>query len=278
MDYRDLNPYIRYAMLTRRSVSYDEALYAYDHRLFYVMDGVCQVFTEGQSLSLQKNDLLVLPPQTGYRLLFQPGAPCLFALLNFDLDSSYYATSCRAPDVLRDFDPQKRFSTRTMPPFDGIFLLKGATSLQERLAAICAEMQEEEPLCRDMLSAELKAVLLLAIRAQNADAPAGTQSLNDVRAYVDAHCMESLTNARIAAKFGYHPYYLSRIFAARFGQTLHTYVGLRRLKHARQLLLSTDKSIAEIARESGFRGTSWFSEYFKTNVGLSPTQYRRKGK
>ena len=75
MDYRDLNPYIRYAMLTRRSVSYDEALYAYDHRLFYVMDGVCQVFTEGQSLSLQKNDLLVLPPQTGYRLLFQPGAP-----------------------------------------------------------------------------------------------------------------------------------------------------------------------------------------------------------
>ena len=278
MDYREMNPYIRYAMLTRRSVSYDEMLYAYDHRLFYVMEGNCRISVEGTEYALTQDCLLLFPPKLGYRVVMEQGKSCLFALLNFDLDSAYYGTSCRAPDVLRDFDAKLCFSQKRMPPFDAPFFAKDASALRENLKEICKIMQEEGELYRDMLSAMLKTVLLSAIRMESANAVQATQTLEEVRKYIETHCTKELSNREIAAKFGYHPYYLSRKFAARYGYTLHAYEGLCKIKCAQQKLLATDLGIAEIALQCGYKGASWFSECFKQAAGITPTEYRRRGR
>jgi AraC-like DNA-binding protein len=50
----------------------------------------------------------------------------------------------------------------------------------------------------------------------------------------------------------------------------------KKLDHAKRLLIQTDKSIADVAFESGFENTAHFSRLFKQKNGTTPIQYRKK--
>ena len=43
----------------------------------------------------------------------------------------------------------------------------------------------------------------------------------------------------------------------------------------KQLLVETDMSIAELARQTGFRYQEYFARFFKQRTGLTPTKFRR---
>ena len=47
-----------------------------------------------------------------------------------------------------------------------------------------------------------------------------------------------------------------------------------RVEKAKSLLVSTNLSAGEIARQCGFKTSQYFSRYFKKRVGAAPTQYR----
>ena len=49
-----------------------------------------------------------------------------------------------------------------------------------------------------------------------------------------------------------------------------------RLSHASELLVATEKSVLEIAFESGFGQISCFNRAFRKAYGLSPVLYRKK--
>ncbi len=51
-----------------------------------------------------------------------------------------------------------------------------------------------------------------------------------------------------------------------------------RLSHARMLLTETDAKVANIALDSGFTSLSAFYDAFTKNTGLSPAQYRERGR
>ncbi len=51
----------------------------------------------------------------------------------------------------------------------------------------------------------------------------------------------------------------------------------KRLDYAAVLLTNTEKSIADIAAESGFESNSHFSRTFNQKFGISPLQYRKQG-
>jgi LacI family transcriptional regulator len=48
------------------------------------------------------------------------------------------------------------------------------------------------------------------------------------------------------------------------------------IERAKQLLAMTELSIPEVARASGFGGSTWFSEAFHAQAGQSPAQYRKR--
>lgn len=69
--------------------------------------------------------------------------------------------------------------------------------------------------------------------------------------------------------------YFSRMMQAEFGCKFTDLLNDERLKHARNLLVTTDKSIAEIAGESGFSGASYLSRRFSMKYGIAPSEYRK---
>ena len=68
----------------------------------------------------------------------------------------------------------------------------------------------------------------------------------------------------------------SAIFKELLKQSPNQYLIDYRLDRSRNLLLSTDKTILEIAIEVGFNSSSYYCEAFRKKYSTSPTQYRKK--
>lgn len=70
---------------------------------------------------------------------------------------------------------------------------------------------------------------------------------------------------------------LNRKTKALLGVTPADFLKEARMKRACQQLLSTARSVNDIAYSCGFSNVKYFSKCFKASLGMSPTEYRAKG-
>ncbi len=77
-----------------------------------------------------------------------------------------------------------------------------------------------------------------------------------------------------AKEHGYHPVYLNTQFSRRKHISPTKLQIQKRMEMAKKLLLSTDKSLKDIAEMTGYSDVSYFSRAFKEMEGMSPSAYR----
>jgi AraC-like DNA-binding protein len=80
----------------------------------------------------------------------------------------------------------------------------------------------------------------------------------------------------IAAAAGLNVSYFSRRFHRETGLTAIAYLNRFRVQHARQLLVSTDRTVAEIARLAGFQDAKYFARVYRAATGHSPRAARQQ--
>lgn len=82
-------------------------------------------------------------------------------------------------------------------------------------------------------------------------------------------------NARdVAAHFGYNSEYLTTMVKKATGKTLSEHIADSRIARAKELLRTTDKTVREIAYESGFLDEKYFMRVFKRHLNLTPSAFR----
>jgi len=87
----------------------------------------------------------------------------------------------------------------------------------------------------------------------------------------------SLSLKVISENLNVHPSYLSREFSKYFDDlSFGDYIRKLRIEKATTLLTGSQYSLAEIAYITGFSDQSHFNRIFKKNIGITPSQYRRK--
>lgn len=79
----------------------------------------------------------------------------------------------------------------------------------------------------------------------------------------------------IANQLSISPYYLEHLFKKEFGTSIIEYRNHLRLMTAKELLRDTSISITQIAFELGWNDSNYFSNYFKKETGMSPSEYRK---
>ncbi len=103
------------------------------------------------------------------------------------------------------------------------------------------------------------------------------QKLTQVRGYIDCHFTEESLNVNaLAQHFSMKQSLLSSGFKKLYEQSLSDYILHCRMKMAESLLLNSEKSIAEISRESGFGSVESFYRLFHKLHECSPKKWRSR--
>lgn len=72
------------------------------------------------------------------------------------------------------------------------------------------------------------------------------------------------------------PKYLSAICKKQVGKTASDLIDEMTVNYIKQMLTSSEKSIKEIATDTGFDNLSFFGKFVKRELGVSPREYRMK--
>ena len=78
----------------------------------------------------------------------------------------------------------------------------------------------------------------------------------------------------VCAHLGCSKSTLLTTFKKRYGTTVNSYVTELRLEKAKHLLTKGEKTINEIAQDTGFSDQSYFSKVFSQKFGIPPSEYR----
>ena len=84
--------------------------------------------------------------------------------------------------------------------------------------------------------------------------------------------------AAVSDAVGLSSYYFSKLFKKEKGIGLSHYISNSRIDRAKRLLSTTDLTLTDVARQSGFSSVQYFSQVFKKMSGLTPGEYRRNAK
>lgn len=111
---------------------------------------------------------------------------------------------------------------------------------------------------------------------QEASTQGKTQLLNEAIGYLYTHFRENPPLSKLAAICGYSTNYFSKLFTELVGKGYSSFLNTLKTNHARMLLSSTDKNVAEIAFSCGFTSLSNFYRVFSEEVKATPLEYREK--
>ena len=104
----------------------------------------------------------------------------------------------------------------------------------------------------------------------------GNRTAHEIMEYIRINSHRALTALDIANRFGYSADHLSRILKREFGYDTKTAIVRKRLELIESLLINTDHSVKEIARQCGFEDENKFVKFFKYHESITPSQYRGK--
>lgn len=94
--------------------------------------------------------------------------------------------------------------------------------------------------------------------------------------YVYYHLHEKITISTLAEYVDLNPNYLSGLFKSETGQTISHYINEQRMTAAKNMLVYSDTSIAEIACILSFNTQSHFTKVFRQTYGITPMECRKK--
>lgn len=100
------------------------------------------------------------------------------------------------------------------------------------------------------------------------------ERLKKIFSYISLHYGDSLTLEELSLEAGLSRSECSRFFKHYTGQNLFQYLIRYRVNRSVELLISTDKSIAEIAYEVGFNSQSYYTKCFASLKKKTPNNVR----
>ncbi len=148
-----------------------------------------------------------------------------------------------------------------------------AVDLQHKAATM------EQPVLLEMQARLTRFALNLpAFKDSSSPARAPEAALNKVEkmaCFIAQRYTQKLSVQEIADHVKLNTNYAMSLFQKTLGTTLINYITQHRISHAQRLLTTTDKTITDIAFQSGFLSISRFNDAFSRSCRCAPRDYRR---
>lgn len=250
-----------------------------DARLFYTVSGCGRIETaDGASNEMRVGACLILPSGMGYRLC-TPEKSVTYLALNFDFnaDASTVSATPAAPVLPGEYN-ESLLTDRTKISGTEVFtapLYMAEIQIESELIEIEREYRREYEYHRAVTGNILHNILLRCARRRTSRPGEVRLDVELILDYISENCERSMTNADIAARFGFNANYISDTVKHCTGMPLRKYIIHMRIVRALRLIESRCLSVTEIAALCGFPDAAYFSRVFKRELGVPPKDYSK---
>ena len=227
--------------------------------LCYVLDGVLNVEIEGKKRTLENGDLYLVFPNIPHAV-FNSSASVMIAIFDGEIVHSYH-------EILSHQKPK-----------DAVVPADALPDCIDSLFHQIFDFYINDSPYRSTVLHSLFNALLGTILSKCNTVPRNSENelIEKILIYFADHFTEKITLEDIAKEFSYSKYYISHIINDTLHCNLSALINSYRISLAQNLLISTNKSIGEIAEECGFQNQSSFNRVFSKYVGFSPCKFRLK--
>ena len=101
-----------------------------------------------------------------------------------------------------------------------------------------------------------------------------SKHINASKEYIYSHIKERITIEDLADSLGVSASYLSRLFKKETGEGFYEFLSNYRVKKAKELLITTNFKIYEVAEKVGYNDSITFGRAFKKITGKTPNGFR----
>ena len=244
----------------------------YMYELNIVIQGSMDFYLEGRKHRLEQDDVIIVNPNKGHAsTLLEPDTKAL--VIHFS--SKVFRPLLKEGQVLRFVFATDR-DTRDALPFAVIRCF--AAKLVRDMARPQSTMADAAALL-DLMS--LVSVLYSMCRPKVFDNKINTRrepfsgEMTEMIRFIEENVAGKLTLEDVAIRFGYNRTYLSHFFKKNLGTNFYEYLTNVRFQNAVLSMLSSGKTLTQIALESGFPDLKTFNKVFREKFQLSPAEYRR---
>ena len=252
----------------------------YSIEILYATRGSATVLLNGQSYTFRKGDMILIGARDVHAIFGEPLTQyiCIkFAPeILYTAARSIFESRYVQPFIMARESPQKVFPEEEI----------GSTPLPELIVEALQEFLSMEYGFELAIRTNISRIFLWVLRswrAKGLNEKAGyslkerdMERLQQVFDCLDSRYMQNLTAQDMAQKCNMSYSYFSRYFKAAIGKSFTAYLNYVRITEAEKLLLSTDKSVTDIAMETGFSSASYFISQFRQLKDVSPRQFRQK--
>ena len=231
--------------------------------MFYVVGGRGQFQIEDRVYPVVTDDLVVVNPQVRHTETSLDANPLEYIVLGVD-----------GLELLVDKEENQQFCIVNFKNTGGDIQFY----LRDMLREIEGKAPGYDTVCQDLLDI----LIVHLMRGSDFSAqmvPSSPQVSKEgaaVRRYIEGHFKENLTLDDLAEVAHLNKYHMTHLFTRDYGVSPIRFMLSLRIRESCYLLRTTDHSLAQIARITGFSSPSYFSQSFRKAEGISPTDYRKK--
>ena len=246
------------------------------YEVYFFISGNVEYSVEGKIYEMKKGDILLINPLELHQPRITPDQGDYERIVLWINKDYLFSLSSNDTSLTRCFD-------NTNP--DHTNLLRLSYSAQEQLGIMLSELIKEQNsevyakdlACKALLLRILVELNRLCVSYREKHETESTLSpfILSVLDYINQHYCEKLSLSSVASEFYVSKYYLSHTFNSVVGTSVHRYITLKRLIHAKQMLASGIKPTT-VAANCGFNDYAGFYRAFTGEYGITPAEYCKK--
>lgn len=252
--------------------------------IVYVISGTAVHWLQDASYPVKRGDLCIVNVNTVHMFCPDPASAEPLVVYDLMVTPEFFDQSLAGGRTLEDLGGSYLF--RSLPKGQGADTGFGVSeNLYSKFSELFSRMYDEYHRraigYTEIIRAYLLQVVITAIRMNTETETRGgafsrEKLVKRVMDHMEACFQQPITLRELADTVHLSPDYLGRIFRETTGQTVSTYLQKLRLHKACQLLVTTRRTVADIASACGFGDAKNFYCIFKKHLGMPPGSYRQR--
>lgn len=235
-----------------------------DYQLVYIASGCGYFLLDGRTHTLKKGTAILYRPNVPQDYTFRASDKAEYFWCHFTGDQvDDLLTGCHIPHNVT------------------VFAAGLSSDYQWLFLQMIRELQMKQERYQDILTMNLRHLLLLIGRQQSENKAAGDKMLGEIQSAIRFFNMYFHWDIEIKEYAEQHlmsPYWFSQNFKKVTGCSPAQYLISLRMAHAMNLLDNTDYTVAQVSASVGYENTQYFHRLFRKHTGMTPIEYKERKK